>query len=478
MSSGQKPSSRVAISKLKAPFPWFGGKRRVAHLVWERFGDTINYIEPFAGSLAVLLGRPSDWAPPNVRRNETVNDLSCMIANFWRGNAIAPDEVAHWADWPVNEADLHARHRWLHEQMMPKGQGGGGFQNRMHSEPDCFDAKIAGWWVWGISCWIGDGWCRPVLQGSPRLNNVGAGVNRSDLQRRRPALKPAPGSGVHSMRVTEASGTHGKMPYCGRQLGRGVHSTEVRTPQKAPLPKRGGVGVHSQRASSWERGQSSGDGLDSRRPEMKPMGVHAIRPCDDTKRPRLGNGERGVQAMKEPSRQMPQIGGDGGARGMRVHKASLEDEPSGLLAYMRELSTRLRYVRVCCGDWSRITGPSPTTHIGTTAVLLDPPYGAAGRGKVYNCDSLTVAADVRLWCMEHGDDPKLRIALCGYEGEHEELEWIGWDVVAWKAPGGYGARRKANKNAERERIWFSPHCLRPRDERLPLLAAIESGGEA
>ena len=21
---------------LKAPFPWFGGKRRVAHLVWER----------------------------------------------------------------------------------------------------------------------------------------------------------------------------------------------------------------------------------------------------------------------------------------------------------------------------------------------------------------------------------------------------------------------------------------------------------
>ncbi|KKM69533.1 hypothetical protein LCGC14_1449830, partial [marine sediment metagenome] len=43
---------------LKAPFPWFGGKRRVADKVWERFGDVPNYVEPFAGSLAVLLERP------------------------------------------------------------------------------------------------------------------------------------------------------------------------------------------------------------------------------------------------------------------------------------------------------------------------------------------------------------------------------------------------------------------------------------
>ena len=24
---------------LRAPFPWFGGKRRIADLVWSRFGD-------------------------------------------------------------------------------------------------------------------------------------------------------------------------------------------------------------------------------------------------------------------------------------------------------------------------------------------------------------------------------------------------------------------------------------------------------
>jgi site-specific DNA-adenine methylase len=46
---------------LRAPFPWFGGKSRIAHLVWERFGDVAHYIEPFAGSLAVLLG-PTDRA--------------------------------------------------------------------------------------------------------------------------------------------------------------------------------------------------------------------------------------------------------------------------------------------------------------------------------------------------------------------------------------------------------------------------------
>ena len=43
---------------LAAPFPYFGGKSRVSALVWDIFGDVPNYVEPFAGSAAVLLGRP------------------------------------------------------------------------------------------------------------------------------------------------------------------------------------------------------------------------------------------------------------------------------------------------------------------------------------------------------------------------------------------------------------------------------------
>ena len=32
---------------LLAPFPWWGGKRRVAARVWERFGNPGVYVEPF-----------------------------------------------------------------------------------------------------------------------------------------------------------------------------------------------------------------------------------------------------------------------------------------------------------------------------------------------------------------------------------------------------------------------------------------------
>jgi len=52
---------------MKAPFPWFGGKSRVAHLVWDRFGNVPNYVEPFFGSGAVLLDRP------HAPHTETIN---------------------------------------------------------------------------------------------------------------------------------------------------------------------------------------------------------------------------------------------------------------------------------------------------------------------------------------------------------------------------------------------------------------------
>lgn len=177
------------MKKLKAPFPWFGGKSRVAHLVWERFGAVGNYVEPFAGSLAVLLGRPT---PAQV---ETVNDLDCYLANFWRATQQDPEAVARWADGPVNEADLHARHRWLHRQA--------DFRERMRNDPEHFDARIAGWWVWGLSCWIGDNWCRPKEQNSlpaiggqpseqiASLASAGRGVHASrGLLRRRSARSP------------------------------------------------------------------------------------------------------------------------------------------------------------------------------------------------------------------------------------------------------------------------------------------------
>ena len=134
---------------LKAPFPWFGGKSTVAAEVWERFGNVRNYVEPFAGSLAVLLGRP------NPSGMETVNDKDAYISNFWRALQSAPDEVAQWADCPINENDLTARHFWLVQQKET-------FKSRIEGDPHFYCAKSAGWWVWGLSCWIGAHWCAGV----------------------------------------------------------------------------------------------------------------------------------------------------------------------------------------------------------------------------------------------------------------------------------------------------------------------------
>jgi len=93
---------------LKPPFPWFGGKSRAAPQVWAALGDVSNYVEPFAGSLAVLLGRPD----AHVGETETVNDKDMYLSNFWRALAADPEAVAYYDDWHVNEADLFRRHQY------------------------------------------------------------------------------------------------------------------------------------------------------------------------------------------------------------------------------------------------------------------------------------------------------------------------------------------------------------------------------
>lgn len=134
-----------------------------------------------------------------------------------------------------------------------------------------------------------------------------------------------------------------------------------------------------------------------------------------------------------------------------------------ILHFIERISRRLRNVTILCGSWDRTcTSYSATTFQGVTGVFLDPPYGNEDRVETYAHDDFTVAADVRKWCLENGDNKMMRIALCGYEGEgHEELVKAGWAMKKWKATGGYGNQRKDgdNKNARRERIWFSPHCL-------------------
>ena len=163
----------MTTAPLQAPFPYFGGKRKAAETVWPAFGQVDNYVEPFAGSAAMLLAAPRDAA-----RIETINDFDGFVANFWRAIAHAPDAVAHAADWPVNEVDLMARHSWLVRHRQP-------ITEQLCADPAWYDARSAGWWVWGACNWIGAGWCSgtgPWVHDGTRLvrkeGDAGQGIKR------------------------------------------------------------------------------------------------------------------------------------------------------------------------------------------------------------------------------------------------------------------------------------------------------------
>ncbi len=319
---------------LKAPFPYFGGKSRVAAEVWSRFGAVRNYVEPFFGSGAVLLQRPLAF-----QGVETVNDKDGLLANFWRVVVQFPDDLAHHADWPVNEADLHARHLWLVGQR-------DSLTERLMADPDYCDPKAAGWWAWGCCAWIGSGWCSGdgpwnVVDGALTKNDAGRGINR-------------------------------QLPHLS--FGQGIN------------------------------------------------------------------------------RKLPHVGNAG--RGDYIRQT------------FAELHARLRDVRVACGDWQRILGDSVLRAGSPCGILLDPPYDEGAMK--YSVGGMGISGDVRKWCKAYGERKDLRIALCGYEGHHDELEALGWSVHAWKTKGGYGSQGEgdARENSARERIWFSPHCLSENQGRL------------
>lgn len=163
---------------LVAPFPYFGGKRRAAPIVWDAIGDVGGYVEPFAGSAAALLARPAFKG----RRVETLNDADGWLVNAWRAIRLRPAEVAEHAFGPVTEIDYHARLAWLQERRTD------GLVSWLEGDPEACDAKAAGWWLYVCACGIGDPWgpgpWRVVdgrltdVRGLPHLGDAGKGVNR------------------------------------------------------------------------------------------------------------------------------------------------------------------------------------------------------------------------------------------------------------------------------------------------------------
>lgn len=307
---------------LKAPFPYFGGKSKVANKVWHVLGNPIHYIEPFFGSGAVLLKRPG-WKD-GVRFTESINDKDGFVCNLWRSLQFNPDEVAKWCDWPVNHIDLMARKLELikNEDRLVKN---------LTENPEWHDAKLAGYWVWAASCWIGS-----------RLTH-------SD---KRPHIIDS-GKGIHAL---------GQRPHISR-IGSGVNSIR-----------------------------------------------------------------------------------------------------NNIYEWMDTLSKRLRYVRVVCGDWTRVCSGDWQDDMGNVGMFFDPPYGVQDRDKkLYHHDSTEVAKDVMAWCKERGKRKTYKIVLAGYE-EYNELLSEGWTSESWSASNGYA--NSDNQNRHRETLYYSPYCNITRQRKL------------
>jgi DNA adenine methylase len=72
---------------MRPPFAYYGGKTSLADRIVDLLPQHTHYVEPFAGSLAVLLAKPRS-------KMETVNDLDQDLMNFWRVLRDQPDELA------------------------------------------------------------------------------------------------------------------------------------------------------------------------------------------------------------------------------------------------------------------------------------------------------------------------------------------------------------------------------------------------
>jgi hypothetical protein len=378
----------MAIHDLrKTPFPWFGGKSDAAPHVWAALGDVDHYVEPFAGSLAVLMRRPH--TANRTYYSETVNDVDGLLINAWRSIQHSPDATAEAASWPVTEADIMARHlallRWRSERNL----------ELLMADPEWHDPKMGGWWMYGQCGWIGSGWCSG--DGAWVVGDDGRIVKK---------VKAKAGRG---------EGVGRKLPHI------------------------------------------SDDGRGVARPQLREEGV-------GRQLPHISNDGQGVNtaAVRE----------EGVAIEHEYHPMTMPE----LRRWFGYLSARLRHVRVLNGDWNRVCTDGalkslPVRQGGVCGVFVDPPYAdTAGRADVYSHEDQQVAHRVCEWALGHTDSKWLRVVMAGFEGEHDgAFESAGWRAVEWyragHLKGGMGNVGANGTQMHRDRLWLSPSCLAPVDER-------------
>ena len=500
---------------IKAPFPYYGGKSRIAEEVWTRFGKVDRYLEPFAGSLAVLLYKDK------VDCFEVVCDLNGYIANFWRAVTHDPEQTAQYACYPTIHQDLSARqkhiYKWLQE-----------YKYRLSDDAEFYDCKIAGWWVWGMSSWIGLNYGVPQLTGTKG--------------EKRPAIKEHDGGdGVQAQRKSMPNVSHVKTQYGGKGVApnqerfydvrpdvknrSGIAPNQAKFAEKMPhvnIKNKGqGSGVSAQKDGLRKKSEFSdvvphlkpntkggsrgvapaSKEFSDKRPHMEPQGggngVQAQGHSFHEKRPRIFPGTGGGGGVQPSSQEVsgdkrPQINNKDAGRGVSVQKSSFsdgipqmeagqgvqsqrksfdDDENDPITCYMdnvlvwfRALQNRLLRVTVLNRDWKScitptVLGNTKHTH-AETALFLDPPYLTSGRSNdLYQSDKDGISDDVARECFEWSvaNGERYRIAYCSTKGQFDLPD--GWTEVLQT----YGGIRDEEKRDKVDCIMFSPRCGGERD---------------
>ena len=113
--TADRPSADAPM-KIRSIAPWFGGKRTMGARIVQELGQHTQYVEPFCGSMAVLLAKPEAtqetandlhgdatnlaWILQNQQAAERLYDRACrtlfseqMIRQYWRelGNTPCPE---------------------------------------------------------------------------------------------------------------------------------------------------------------------------------------------------------------------------------------------------------------------------------------------------------------------------------------------------------------------------------------------------
>ena len=448
-------------SGLSSPFPFFGGKSRLAAQIWAKLGSPTVYVEPFAGSLACLLARPD-----GAGQREIVCDLDGGISNFWRAVTADPDLVAAWSDYPTHHADLTARHKWLRAWFAEHSA-------ELSNDPHFYCAKVAGWWVWGISLWIGGGWCNAVSERKDGLPNdqipmtpnrdthmgVAAHLGKDkplfDAQRVwdvRPAVTSANGVSAQAQRAQK---DRDQVPFVHHDGpgGQGVSAQRVNLPQVSDqIPHvtnwPGGQGVAAQRTPDKRpltSGHPGGKGVSAQRLSV-PEQVYDKRPYVKSNR------------------------ANGGGSGVSAQRLTRPD----LVSWFRAIQERLKGVIVLNRSWESALTPTLLMHTPTApkppvGILLDPPYLTVDRqSELYGSDadgsSSDVATAAYAWAIANGD--RFRIAYCCHEGDFPVPD--GWTFITASFGGVKDAERRASRQ---DMVMFSPLCVP--DEPDPQMAMFD-----